>query len=69
MKVQIGLVCSLKNDISIPIYKEVDEQEYLESQQYIQNELYKIMRDYVFDKLKKADEKEFQEQIETETRS
>lgn len=65
MRVQIGLVCSLKNDVSIPIYKEVDEQQYLKSQQYVQENLYKIMRDYVFDKLKKDDEKEFQEQIET----
>ena len=60
MRVQVGVICSLKNDISIPIYKEVDEQEYLESQQYIQNELYKIMRDYVFDKFKVEDEKEVQ---------
>lgn len=60
MRVQVGVILSLKDDTEIPVFQEIDDQKYLEAQKRLEKDIFEIMRDYVFEKFKAEDEKEFQ---------
>lgn len=56
MKVLDGCIISLKSDDFIPVYKEVNDEEFERVQKKLNSELYNLLKDYVFDKLNKKGE-------------
>ena len=57
-KLQVGVIVSLNDDSSIPVFEEVSDEVYQQAIEYQQKEIYNIMKDYVFDKLKEKEEEE-----------